>query len=86
MLLIPYYALSKSWSGTGFALSNGYVVTNFHVVDGADSIVIHETENSASYVAHVVNFDKKMTLQFFMFLTIPFLVLDKYLIPSELLY
>lgn len=62
MLLIPYYALSKSWSGTGFALSNGYVVTNFHVVDGADSIVIHETENSTSYVAHVVNFDKKNDL------------------------
>lgn len=27
-----------SWTGTGFALRNGYIVTNCHVIDGASSI------------------------------------------------
>lgn len=30
----------SQWSGTGFALSDGYIVTNFHVVDGAKSISV----------------------------------------------
>lgn len=30
----------KNWTGTGFALKNNYVVTNYHVVEGAKSILI----------------------------------------------
>ena len=30
----------KEWSGTGFALNNGYVVTNYHVIENAKSISI----------------------------------------------
>lgn len=26
---------AEEWSGSGFTLNNGYIVTNFHVVDGA---------------------------------------------------
>ena len=30
----------QEWSGSGFALNNGYIITNNHVVDGAKSIVV----------------------------------------------
>ena len=30
----------KEWSGSGWALKNGYIVTNHHVVDGAKSIKV----------------------------------------------
>ena len=30
----------KEWSGTGFALNNGYIVTNYHVIENAKSISI----------------------------------------------
>ncbi len=33
-------ALSSEWSGSGFALNKGYVVTNYHVVEGARIIRI----------------------------------------------
>lgn len=33
--------LTEKWSGTGFALKNGYTVTNYHVVDGARNIEIY---------------------------------------------
>lgn len=33
-------ALSSEWSGSGFALNKGYVVTNYHVVEGARTIRI----------------------------------------------
>ena len=29
------------WSGTGFALNNGHIVTNYHVVKGAKSIMVY---------------------------------------------
>lgn len=29
-----------SWTGTGFALNNGYIATNFHVIDNASTIVV----------------------------------------------
>ena len=28
----------KEWSGSGFALNNGFVVTNYHVIENAKSI------------------------------------------------
>lgn len=31
---------SQEWSGSGFALKDGYIVTNYHVIDGAKSIQI----------------------------------------------
>lgn len=31
---------SASWSGTGFAVSDGYIATNFHVTNNANSILI----------------------------------------------
>ena len=34
-------AVSNEWSGTGFALRNGYIVTNNHVVEGANHIYVH---------------------------------------------
>lgn len=51
---------ATEWSGTGFALKNGYVVTNHHVVDGAKSIVVHGINGNASsdYVATVVATDR----------------------------
>lgn len=30
----------SQWSGTGFALNDGYIATNYHVVDGAKSISV----------------------------------------------
>ena len=36
-------AFAESWSGTGFALNNRYIVTNYHVIDGADIIKISGT-------------------------------------------
>lgn len=33
-------AAPSQWSGTGFALNDGYIATNFHVVDGAKSISV----------------------------------------------
>lgn len=55
---------SSEWSGTGFALKNGYVVTNFHVVDGAKKIEVHGVNGNASsdYTAEVVATDKNNDL------------------------
>lgn len=32
---------SNNWTGTGFALKNGYIVTNYHVIDNAAVIHVH---------------------------------------------
>ena len=34
------YGDVKSWSGTGFALNNGYLVTNWHVAEDARTIYV----------------------------------------------
>lgn len=49
-----------SWSGSGFALKNGYLVTNFHVIDGASSISVKGIKGdfNKSYSATVVGSDK----------------------------
>ncbi len=51
---------SSDWSGTGFALNNGYVVTNYHVVDGAKTIVVQGIQGlfAISYNATVIATDK----------------------------
>lgn len=51
---------TQEWSGTGFALNNGYVVTNYHVVEDAKSINISGINGdfNTSYTASVVATDK----------------------------
>ena len=47
------------YTGTGFAVTNdGYVVTNYHVTEGADSVYIQNHEGKY-YKAYVVSFDKQ---------------------------
>lgn len=52
-------ALSQ-WSGTGFALYNNYIATNYHVVDGAQSILVRGVHGdfTKDYKAVVVATDK----------------------------
>lgn len=51
------------WTGTGFALKNGYIVTNNHVVEGATSIVVQGVNGtSTEYKAEVVSVDKNNDL------------------------
>lgn len=51
---------TQEWSGTGFALNNGYVVTNYHVVEDSKFINISGINGdfSTSYTASVVATDK----------------------------
>lgn len=52
---------SGNWSGTGFALNNGLVVTNYHVVENAKTVKIqgiHGDFNSF-YNAEVISIDEK---------------------------
>lgn len=48
------------WSGTGFALNNGYIVTNYHVVERAKTIKVYGVNGnmSSSYSAQVVATDR----------------------------
>ncbi len=49
----------SNYTGTGFALSNdGYLITNYHVVDGAESIEI-QTRNGKSYPASIIAYEPK---------------------------
>ena len=49
----------KTWSGTGFTLGNGYLVTNYHVVEEAGSISVKGVGGNSytSYSASVVTAD-----------------------------
>ena len=53
-------SLSQEWSGTGFALNSGYVVTNYHVIDNAKSIYIQGVKGNFAnkYKATVIATDK----------------------------
>ena len=52
-----------SWTGTGFALKNGYIVTNNHVVEGASNILVQGINGSSvEYKAEVVAVDKNNDL------------------------
>ena len=55
---------SGEWSGTGFALNSGYVVTNHHVIDGANVIEIYGVKGDFNnpYTATVVASDKNNDL------------------------
>lgn len=51
-------ALSASYTGTGTALTNdGFFVTNYHVVEGADSVYIQHA-NGKYYKSNLIAFDK----------------------------
>ena len=54
----------KDWYGTGFALKEGYVVTNYHVVDGTTHVYIKGVggDFSQEYAATVVEVDKENDL------------------------
>lgn len=50
----------NSWSGTGFALKNGYIVTNYHVIENANSITVKGVKGdfNKSFHASVVASDR----------------------------
>ncbi len=54
------YGDVKSWSGTGFALNNGYLVTNWHVAEDARTIYVYGIRGNFTkkYIAEVVAKDK----------------------------
>lgn len=54
----------KNWSGTGFALKDGYIVTNYHVIDGANNITVQGIQGvfNKSYNAIVIGTDKNNDL------------------------
>jgi len=56
--------VTKSWTGTGFALNNNYVVTNYHVIENATNITLTGVNGSFStkYSASIAATDKKNDL------------------------
>ena len=57
-------AKPKLWTGTGFALNNKYVVTNYHVVENANSITLTGINGSfgTKYTATIAATDKNNDL------------------------
>lgn len=52
------YSTESAASGSGFIVSsNGYIVTNYHVIEGADSITV-STNNGKSYEATVRGYNE----------------------------
>lgn len=60
LLVISSLLYAESWTGTGWALKDGYIVTNFHCVDGASNIVVKSSEGD--YYAKVVVTDESSDL------------------------
>lgn len=62
LVLSAFFATAQTndWSGTGWALNNGYVVTNWHVAENARSILLKfpDGENWKTYSAEVVTKDE----------------------------
>lgn len=50
----------ESWTGSGFALKNNFLATNYHVIDGASKILIKGVRGNfnVTYNAEVVGVDK----------------------------
>lgn len=48
------------WTGSGFAINGGHIVTNHHVIDGAKSISVERKigDSKQEYLAHIVASDK----------------------------
>lgn len=54
----PTPQLEARYTGTGFALTNdGYLVTSYHVISGADSVYI-QNRNGDYYKTHIVAFNE----------------------------
>lgn len=53
-------ASGSSWSGTGFALKNGYIATNYHVVENAKNISVYGVggNTTTKYSASIIATDK----------------------------
>ncbi len=56
----PNKSLSNIWTGTGWAILENYIVTNYHVVDGAKTIAIKGVNGNttSSVTADIVAVDK----------------------------
>lgn len=63
-LSLSICAMADDWTGTGWALNSGYVVTNNHVVEDANSIVCKFQRGGRlfEYDAEVVAVDKEHDL------------------------
>ena len=59
LLVISSLLQAEEWTGTGWALKGGYIVTNFHCVDGASSIIVR---GNYDYNAEVVAVDQTIDL------------------------
>lgn len=55
---------TTEWSGTGFALNDGYVVTNYHVIENAKQIEVYGVNGDFTnvYSMNVVGVDKQNDL------------------------
>ena len=60
LLVISSLLYAESWTSTGWALKDGYIVTNFHCVDGASNIVVKSSQGD--YHAKVVITDESSDL------------------------
>lgn len=58
------FSKDENWSGTGFALNDGYIVTNYHVIDGANNITVQGIQGifNKIYNAIVIGTDKNNDL------------------------
>lgn len=84
---------SSSWSGSGFAINNGYIVTNYHVVEKAKNILVYGVKGQTNncFQADVVATDKSSDLaiikisdeHFTGFGTIPYAVRNRTLDVGE---
>jgi hypothetical protein len=63
LLSFPFL-LHSQYSGTGFALNNGYIVTNYHVIEDKETIFIFGIRGdfNKKYIADVVAVDKNNDL------------------------
>ena len=60
-----FCCFAQQWSGTGFALGNGYIATNNHVIDGAQAIKVYGVNGNkeSHYSAEVKIVDVRTTWQ-----------------------
>lgn len=64
LIALPYFVFSQA-SGTGFAIhSNGYIATNYHVIEGKNEIIVKgiNGDHLNEYTATVVKVDKSNDL------------------------